>query len=210
MLLKTVTVGPLATNAYVFGSQETKEAIVIDPGAEGSRIAAELTSLGLTAVLLVSTHGHSDHTGGVAVLKAATGAVYAIHEADVPMLVRGSLLSQVFPDFHDAPGPDRLLKGGETLQVGEVGLLVLETPGHTPGSVCFYVQGMVFTGDTLFQMSIGRTDFPGGNQSQELTSIATKLLALPKSTVVYPGHGSQTTIADEKRRNPFLSQLSRC
>lgn len=217
MLLKTFVVGPLSTNCYVVGSEESGEALVVDPGAEGERVARELAGLGLHAVALVSTHSHYDHVGGVAALRAAavlppkggpTPPAYALHAADVPSLGRGAALREVLSGYQDPPQPERVLQGGEILTVGDVEVHVIHTPGHTPGSICLYVpfpgEGLVFTGDTLFQMSIGRTDFAGGDQRQELASIRDVLLALPDATRVFPGHGPPTTIGEERRWNPFL------
>lgn len=234
MLLKTFVVGPLSTNCYVVGSEESGEALVVDAGAEGERVARELAVLGLRAVAVVSTHAHYDHVGGVAALRAAavlpsssasrpprkdgraasggpTPPAYALHAADVPALGRGEALREVFSGYQDPPQPERVLHGGEILTVGDVEVHVLHTPGHTPGSICFYVpfpgDGLIFTGDTLFRMSIGRTDFAGGDQRQELASICDVLLALPDATRVFPGHGPATTIGDERRWNPFLKGL---
>ncbi|MBI4338298.1 MAG: MBL fold metallo-hydrolase [Chloroflexi bacterium] len=208
MLLKTYVVGALATNCYVVGSEQTNEVIVIDPGAEGEELAAELQRQGLTAVLIINTHGHFDHTGGVAALKEATGAPYAIHAGDVLLLKQGERARMMDPDFREPPEPDQLLKDGDQLQAGEVTLKVLETPGHTPGSVCLFTEGLVFTGDTLFLMSVGRTDFAGGNHNQLISNIHQKLLTLPDATKVLPGHGPASTIGQERRANPFLLRRS--
>ncbi|MSQ12071.1 MAG: MBL fold metallo-hydrolase [Dehalococcoidia bacterium] len=217
MLLKTLVVGPLSTNCYLLASQRAKEALVVDPGAEGERIVQELAALGLRATVLVSTHGHFDHTGAVGAVQARiseqaeTPPAFAIHEADAPALSRGSALQLAYPGYQEPPKPDRLLSADDVLEVGELQVQVLETPGHTPGSICLYLASasgsLVFTGDTLFQMSIGRTDFAGGDQRQELASIASRLLVLPDETRVFPGHGPATTIGDERRWNPFLRSL---
>lgn len=203
MKLKRLVVGPYATNAYILACEETGQALVVDPGAQPERILQALKEEGLTLSLIVSTHGHSDHTGGVARLKEETGAPYALHPQDIPYL-KDSRAREWMPDFQEPPGPDLQLKGGDTLRVGSVSLLVLETPGHTPGSVCLYTPGLVFTGDTLFQGSVGRTDFPGGSHARLLLSITGHLLVLPDDTVVLPGHGPRTTIGRERRTNPFL------
>ena len=204
MRVKAVVVGPFATNCYIIAPSEGKEAVVVDPGAEAERILSEVKAMGLEVGLILSTHGHGDHTGAVAWLKEATGAPYALHSKDIPLLSQAGVARAMTPDFRDPPEPDRLLKGGDTVPVGEEGLLVLETPGHTPGGVCLYGGGAVFTGDTLFQGSVGRTDFPGGSHGVLISSILSKLMVLPEETVVCPGHGPQTTIGDERRWNPFL------
>ena len=157
-MLHRIIVGPLAENVYIVGDEGSGECMVIDPGAEGELILAEVHRLGLSVMHIANTHGHVDHTGAVAVVKEATGAEYAVNTGDVPLL-ESSLASPIvgmFPDFRQPPQPDRELKDGETIHVGGLEFKVLETPGHTPGSVCIYGQGVVFTGDTLFEGSIGR------------------------------------------------------
>jgi len=192
-------------NAYIVGSQAAGECMVVDPGAEAERILYETSQLGLTVKLIVNTHGHSDHIGAVAGVKAATGAPFAIHKADVPLMeARASWTSQMIPDYQPAPGPDQLLSEGDTLEVGELSFKVLETPGHTLGGISLYGHGVVLTGDTLFQSGIGRYDLEGGDGRQLLVSIFSKLLTLPEDTVVLPGHGETSTIGEEKRSNPFL------
>jgi len=205
LIVRRVVVGPLMENVYIVGSQTTKECMVIDPGAEAKRIMDEVNRLGLTVKLIVNTHGHGDHTSAVAGVKATTGAPYAIHQADMPLLKGGSSWArQAVPDYQPPPEPDRFLQEGDVLAVGEFSFRVLETPGHTLGGISLYGHGLVFTGDTLFQGSIGRSDMEGGNGRQLIESIFGKLLTLPEETVVLPGHGMQSTIGEEKRSNPFL------
>jgi glyoxylase-like metal-dependent hydrolase (beta-lactamase superfamily II) len=206
MILRRIIVSPLAENVYIVGDEETKECAIIDPGAEAGRILEEVKRLGLVVRLIVNTHGHVDHIGAVAAVKEATGAAYAIHQGDIP-IIRDSQRSpfrSMIPDFRDPPDPDRTLKGGDTLEVGGLRFLVLETPGHTPGGISLYGHNLVFTGDTLFQGSIGRFDIPGASGHQLLNSILTKLMVLPEETRVLPGHGPETTIGRERRYNPFL------
>jgi glyoxylase-like metal-dependent hydrolase (beta-lactamase superfamily II) len=215
MLFKTLIVGPFDTNCYIVGSEQTGEALVVDPGAEPKRVWDEMVSMRLRPVLIVSTHGHFDHTGAVRALRelalAAAGHLgppdYAVHAEDAPQLSRGEQVRKVYSGYQDPPTPEKLLVGGEVFRIGELEARVLHTPGHTPGSICLHIPtpdgGVVFTGDTLFQMSVGRTDF-GGNRVQELESIRDALLVLPDSTRVYPGHGPSTAIGEERVWNPFL------
>lgn len=205
MFVKPLVVGELQSNAYIVGCPERKTAVVIDPGAEGERIldAARTQGFKLTHILL--THGHADHIGGVAVLRQATGALVAIHTADAPMLDDPALnLSLYFGRGYTAGLPDIDLKNGDVIEVGEFFLETRHTPGHTQGSVCFVGPGAVFSGDTLFAGSVGRTDFPGGSLQELLRSIKDQLLSLPEETIVYPGHGTVTTIGEEREHNPFL------
>ena len=191
MILKSLVVGMYGTNCYIVGAESTKEGMIIDPGDEAAEILRSVRELKLKIKLIVITHGHEDHIGALEEVKRATGAVLAIHQNDAV-------------DLPDGLRAEILLKGGETLQVGDLRFLVLHTPGHSPGGICLYGHGVLFCGDTLFHYSVGRTDFPGGNARQLLDSIATKLLVLPENTIVYPGHESFTTIGEEKRNNPFL------
>lgn len=207
ILLKNVVVGPLKENTYIVGDKGSGACIVIDPGAEGERILSEIHSLGLTLRLIVNTHGHVDHTGAVAVIKDKSSVDYAINDGDILLLERSlesSIVGRIV-DFRIPPTPDRCLSNGDTLSVGTSRFTVLETPGHTPGSICIYGHGMVFTGDTLFAGTIGRYDLPGGNGNQLKQSIFEKLVPLPEETKVFPGHGKSSTIFKEKKDNPFLN-----
>ncbi len=205
IIFKALPLGPFGVNVYIVGSQETKEAFIIDPGADSKRILKAVEDLGVTVKVIVNTHGHMDHTGAVATVKDATGASYAIHPNDIPIakasLERGRMM---VPDFVEPPEADILIRGGDLVQAGELTFTVLETPGHTPGGISLYGHGIVFTGDTLFQGSIGRFDSPDASGAQLLSSIYSKLLILPDDTIVLPGHGFSTTIGREKRSNPFL------
>jgi glyoxylase-like metal-dependent hydrolase (beta-lactamase superfamily II) len=207
MILETFPVGPLQCNCTILADEETREAIVIDPGDEISRIQRRLTALGLTLKQILVTHAHIDHVGGALKLKSLTGAPIFLNEADLPLL--GIMAEQAawvgVPTPETAP-PDEALTDGRVVGLATYPAQVIHTPGHTQGSVCLHFAPlkMVLAGDTLFAGSIGRTDLPGGNYDQILDSIQTRLLTLPDDTRVVPGHGPATSMGSERKSNPFL------
>ena len=203
MILKKLVVGPFASNCYIVGSESDNEGMVIDPGANAKQILSNVRELGLNIRLIVLTHGHMDHIGAVKGVKEATGAEVAIHADDARFLRRLSLSTVYNLSF--PPPPERLLGDGDSIDIGDLHFTVLHTPGHSSGGVCLLGHGVLFSGDTLFNYGIGNTDFPGGSYNQLMNSISTRLMALPDDTVVYPGHGPDTTIGIERRGNPFLS-----
>ena len=206
MIIEGMAVGGMGSNCYIIGCDETKEAAVVDPGAEGRRILDRLSRLGLKCTKIILTHGHVDHIGALREVLDATGAEVLIHEQDGDMLTSPSKnLSMFMGSLLKFKGADKLLQDGDTIQVGTVNLEVIHTPGHTPGGICLKAGDDLITGDTLFAGSIGRSDFPGGNHNQLINSIKTRLLGFPGQTRVYPGHGPASTIDEEKRFNPFLS-----
>jgi hydroxyacylglutathione hydrolase len=208
MILRELVVGMFASNCFIVGSEDTKDGMIIDPGADAKAILSAVESLGLSIVTIVATHSHIDHVGALRQVKDATGADYAVHEADVKgaaPAVFGRMVGAVMGGgFKSAPKPDRLLSDGDVIQVGDLRFTVLHTPGHTPGGISLLGGGVVFSGDTLFNLGIGRTDMHGGDYATLMQSIVTKLMTLPDETVVYPGHGPSTTIGTERKRNPFL------
>ncbi|WP_243276933.1 MBL fold metallo-hydrolase [Desulfallas sp. Bu1-1] len=205
MIFEGFGVGPMDSNCYIIGCEKTRTAAVVDPGAEGGRILRRLESLGLTCKYIIITHGHIDHIGALKEVQQATGAEVLIHKDDAGMLTSPaqnlSLFMGSMLKFKEA---DRLLEDGDKIQVGDITLEVIHTPGHTPGGICLKVGQDLITGDTLFAGSVGRSDFPGGNHNVMINSIKTKLLVFPDSTRIYPGHGPSSTIGAEKRHNPFL------
>ncbi len=211
MNLKMLVVGSLFTNCYIVWCGKTREAIVIDPGfdrrGEDEKVLGIFEENDLKVKLVVDTHGHPDHTCGNGVVKDATGAAILIHELDAKMLSRtGREFVSLFGFKVISPGADRVLKDGDEVKFGEVVLRVLHTPGHSPGSISLVGHDCVFTGDTLFAGSIGRVDLSGGSGREIMRSLLEKLRVLPDAYVVYPGHGPQSTIGEEKRSNPFLQR----
>ena len=192
-------------NCYILGCENTKEAVVIDPGDDGDQILMALAKSGLKVKYLINTHGHFDHVGANKAMKEATHAEIGIHPDDAPMLMELSKSASMFGlSAENSPPPDILLNHGDHLSFGDITLEVIHTPGHSMGGICLYTKGYLFAGDTLFKSSIGRTDLPGGNYDTLIASIRTKLFGLPDDTIVYTGHGPETSIGDEKRMNPFL------
>ncbi len=199
--------GELGANCYLVWSAATRQAVVIDPGGDASAILSEIKRLNLALAMIVNTHGHVDHIAGNGALAEATGAGIAIGAADAPMLGQAAAnLSLWLGQPVLSPPPARLLEPGDCLSLGDCAFAVRAVPGHTPGGIALYGEGMVFTGDTLFAGGIGRTDLPGGDMAALLASIERELLTLPDTTLVYPGHGEATTIGRERSGNPFLGR----
>jgi hydroxyacylglutathione hydrolase len=188
-MLRKLVVGLYQANCYILGHPETKEGLVIDPGGDAIRITQEISRNGLKIKYILLTHGHIDHIGGTAELKRITKAPVFIHPNDAPAL-------NLTPDGH--------LSDGEEFTLGTYKISVIHTPGHSPGGVCFYAPGAVFTGDTLFAGSIGRTDFRGGDHNLLIQGVVRKIFPLGDDLRVYPGHGPASTIGRERMSNPFF------
>jgi len=202
---KHLAVGPLMSNCYIIACKQTREAAVIDPGDEADNILIAVSEFKSRLKYILNTHGHFDHVGANARLKQVTGASILIHEEDAPMLnIVSSSAGAWGMSSVDSPPPDQTIKEGDIIEVGQIKLKVIHTPGHSPGGVSFLTDNIVFVGDTLFAGSIGRTDFPGGNYNTLITSVKNKLFVLDDNVVVYPGHGPETTIGNEKSTNPFF------
>jgi len=206
LIVETMPVGLLQTNCYLAACQETREAVIIDPGGHPQRILSAVEKRKLTVRYVLNTHGHFDHTEANGAIVEATAAPLAAHPLERPLLAMAGGASFFGLPGKPGPVPDRDLVPGEELVVGTLRFQVLHTPGHTPGHVCFYErdQGVIFDGDLLFYRGIGRADLPGGNPPQLIRSIREVLYALPNGTAVYPGHGPATTIGEEKQHNPFV------
>jgi hydroxyacylglutathione hydrolase len=206
MILEGFPTGLLQGNCFIAGCEETKEAMIVDPGDDASEILAALEGKGLTAKLIVLTHEHIDHIGAVKAVRQATKAPVAMHpiayeytayQSEAAMMWLGRSL----PRMNE---PEIWLEEGQEISVGRLTFQVLFCPGHSPGHICLYGEGVVFSGDVLFQLSIGRFDLPGGDGQELFRSIRDKLFTLPDETLVLPGHGPTTTIGQEKEHNPFL------
>lgn len=208
MLFETIVVGPLGVNCFILGDKQSKEGMVVDPGADCDIILATVAQFGINVKYIVNTHGHFDHMGCNRKLKEKTGAPLLAHKEDLNFLVHASRSATKYGlTVEDSPEPDLFLTDGMQLQLGARVVDVLHTPGHTQGGCCLYLanEKLLITGDTLFADSVGRTDLPGGNHDQLITSIRTKLMALPDDTIVWPGHGPSSTIGQERRFNPYLN-----
>lgn len=208
MILKALVVGPFASNCFIVGSEKTKDGIIIDPGADPKNILNAVHEIGLSVKLIVATHNHIDHVGALQAVKEATMADFAVHEADCkeafPAVFGRMMGLMLGSSLRAPPKPDRLLGDGDMIEIGELRFKVLHTPGHSPGGISLLGDGIVFSGDTLFNLGIGRTDLAGGDYAKLMESIVAKLMVLPDSTLVYPGHGPETTIGTERKWNPFL------
>lgn len=203
--IKSFCLGALANNGYLIWDEGTAEAFVVDPPMGSEVIAAFVRNSGLNLTKILNTHGHFDHMAGNSLLKDFFGARLYIHKNDLELLLGGASHADFFGfDIEQSPAPDGFLSEGDILPIGKFELFVMETPGHTSGGVSFLAGNSLFSGDTLFEGSIGRSDLEGGNFEQLLDSIKNKLFTLPADTIVYPGHGPQTTIGREAGFNPYL------
>jgi hydroxyacylglutathione hydrolase len=203
----SVVVGALDVNCYIVYDEKSMKALVIDPGGDPEKILQVLQKKNLELDGILLTHGHFDHIAAVDAIKSKTGASTAIHLKDAPLLtdIHRNLSFFMGIECIQQP-PDILLEDGTQIKVGDYRGTILHSPGHTQGSICLLIETMIFSGDTLFQGSIGRTDLPGGNHGDLMDSIHEKLMKLPDDYTVFPGHGETTTIAREKENNPFLKK----
>lgn len=207
MVIKSLRVGPISANCYVIGDSESKEGAIIDPGDDSDKILEIVRDNNLTIKYIIGTHGHFDHIGAVGPLKEKLNSTFLLHKNDSYFVEAGPQMAlnwglQIPP----IPDIDTCIDQDDTISLGKYLLQVIHTPGHSPGGICIYIQSenIVFSGDTLFYRSIGRTDFEGGSMEDLLNSIKTKLFTLPENTTVYTGHEQKTSIGYEKKNNYFL------
>jgi hydroxyacylglutathione hydrolase len=205
MIVERLVVGMLQCNCYLVGCENTKEGIVIDPGGDAPLILDRVEQLGLSIKQIVNTHGHIDHIAANRPVKEATGAPIAIHEDDAEWLVTDQgAYARMLGVLSPGPPADVLLTEGDEISFGDESLQVIHTPGHSLGGISLVGDGVVFCGDTLFAMGVGRVDLPGGSWETLMHSIQTRLFTMPDDTVAYTGHGAPTTIGREKQSNPWF------
>jgi hydroxyacylglutathione hydrolase len=211
MIVEQLRGGPMTVFSYIVGCDQEKECLVIDPAGSIDRILSRVADLGLTVKYVVNTHGHVDHTGGNSALLSRTGAQLVAHQKDARRIIAGlNKALTLAMGKKPSPGVHIQVTDGDFIRIGQTGLSVIHTPGHTPGCICLYGDGNLFTGDTLFVGAVGRTDLSGGSFKTLLASLE-KLLQLPPDTIVWPGHHygdrPSSTLAREKKTNPYMTDF---
>jgi len=207
MKIETVVVGPLQVNCYIVYDEKSRDALVIDAGDEPDKILKFVRRENLNVHYLVCTHAHFDHTGGISVVKEKTGAKILLHLDDLEIYLSVEAQGAIWGfNIVQPPHPDLFVQEGAEVTAGDVTLKVMHTPGHSPGGICLAAPGIIFSGDTVFAGSIGRTDFFGGSIDALKVSFK-KILSFPSETVIYPGHGNWTTVSDEWKQNFFVHEL---
>jgi hydroxyacylglutathione hydrolase len=206
MEIEILEVSPFQVNCYLVWSKEEKVGVIIDPGDEDELILERIEKNGITPKAILLTHGHADHIGAVKPLKEKLNIPLYIGHGDENMLESPSAnVSLMFGFKITCPPPDHILKDSDVISFGPLKFSIFATPGHSPGGICYFIEKVLFCGDTLFNGSIGRTDLPGGDYRQLIESIDKNILSLPDEIICYPGHGPRTTVGDERKHNPFLT-----
>jgi hydroxyacylglutathione hydrolase len=209
MKVETLTVGAFQENCYLVIDEDSNRSVVVDPGGEGPRIVEAIEKSGTTLEAIWVTHAHVDHVGAIAAIKQRWDVPVFLHPLDARLYEAAPRQAEVYGlPFEEAPPPDREFSDGQRLKIGEKEMTVMHAPGHAPGHVVIHGQGIALVGDCLFAGSIGRTDLPFSNPPQRSASLQ-KIVALAPETLVFPGHGGQTTIGEERRSNPFLNGTAR-
>jgi hydroxyacylglutathione hydrolase len=203
--IESHSVGEYQVNSLIVWCEETNEAVLFDPGAEALRLLDRIDELGLELTRVIITHGHMDHIGEIAIVLSDRRVPLSIHPLDRPKLTDPEKNLSIFVGSAViSPDADNVIEDGELVKIGNRNLRAIHVPGHSPGSLCFYGDGFVISGDALFNQGIGRTDFPDSCEQDLYSCIQSKLYTLPEDTVVYPGHGPATTIGSERKSNPFV------
>lgn len=206
MIFQAMEVGSYLSNCYIVGSNATKEAAIIDPGGSFDRIEKVLNELNLIPKIIILTHGHGDHIAAVNDFVEKYQTLVYVHKDEAEMLMDANLnLSRYVTGKNISITPDVLLNDGDIVNLGDLNFEIIHTPGHTKGGICIKIENIMFTGDTLFNKSIGRTDFEGGSFDEIINSITNKIFSYDENTVIYPGHNSPSTIKSEKIGNPFVN-----
>jgi len=205
LVLEHLTVGPLQSNCFIVGDEESGEAVIIDPGGDGDMILNAVGRKPWKVTAILNTHAHFDHIGANAMVKNGTGAPLMAPRGDAPFISQAHISARMYGlEMDGSPDPDRLLDDGDSIDLGDEKIKVMSTPGHTPGGATFVTSIGIFPGDSIFAGSIGRTDLPGGDYDTLIESIKSRILSLDDDTPVYPGHGPATTVGREREHNPFL------
>lgn len=207
MKIENIVVGPLQVNCYLVYDEDSRDALLIDAGSDAPRIMKTIKTLGLRITHIICTHGHFDHVGAVASIKEKTGAPVLIDREDLEIYAQAPAQAAFWEyEVDPQPQPDGFVGEGDELKAGDISLRVMHTPGHSPGGICLFGGGVVFTGDTVFAGSVGRTDFPGGSLD-ELRESFKRVMALPPETVILPGHGPASSVEEEIASNFFMQEL---
>ena len=207
MKIENIVVGPLQVNCYLVYDEDSRDALLIDPGSDAVRINKMIKTLGLRITHIICTHGHFDHVGAVAAIKVKTGAPVLINREDLDIYAQAPAQAAFWDyEVEPPPQPDGFVGEGDEYTVGDVSLRAMHAPGHSPGGICLLGEGVVFTGDTVFAGSVGRTDFPGGSLD-ELRQSFKRVMALSPKTVIFPGHGPASSVGEEIASNFFMQEL---